>query len=72
MKRRHAEYGAALYLLIDRQDRACTLFSEPGAPGCTRAVGPLPFGELIELPEPFGEPFGLPEPFGPRLNTSRS
>ncbi|MFJ5233262.1 Uma2 family endonuclease [Kitasatospora sp. NPDC088391] len=53
-RRRYAEYGAPLYLLIDRQDRACTLFSEPGALGYTRAVGPLPFGEPIELPEPFG------------------
>ncbi|MFE1317229.1 Uma2 family endonuclease [Kitasatospora phosalacinea] len=53
-RRRYAEYGAPLYLLIDRQDRACTLFSEPGALGYTRAVGPLPFGEPVELPEPFG------------------
>ncbi|MFI1518538.1 hypothetical protein [Kitasatospora cineracea] len=35
-------------------DLSCTLFSEPGALGYTRAVGPLPFGEPIELPEPFG------------------
>ncbi|MGW4804101.1 Uma2 family endonuclease [Kitasatospora sp. NPDC004272] len=53
-RRRYAEYGAPLYLLIDRQDRACTLFSEPGALGYTRAIGPLPFGEPVELPEPFG------------------
>ncbi|MFF4340385.1 Uma2 family endonuclease [Kitasatospora sp. NPDC001540] len=53
-RRRYAEYGAPLYLLIDRQDRACTLFSEPGALGYTKAIGPLPFGEPIELPEPFG------------------
>ncbi|MGW4384038.1 Uma2 family endonuclease [Kitasatospora sp. NPDC004531] len=52
--RRYAEYGAPLYLLIDRRDLACTLFSEPGPLGYTRAVGPLPFGESIELPEPFG------------------
>ncbi|MEU5382797.1 Uma2 family endonuclease [Kitasatospora cineracea] len=53
-RRRYAEYGAPLYLLIDRQDRACALFSEPGALGYTRVAGPLPFGEPIELPEPFG------------------
>ncbi|MFF2627505.1 Uma2 family endonuclease [Kitasatospora griseola] len=53
-RRRYAEYGAPLYLLIDRRDRACTLFAEPGALGYTRVVGPLPFGEPIELPEPFG------------------
>ncbi len=53
-RRRYAEYGAPLYLLIDRQDRACTLFAEPGALGYTRVAGPLPFGEPIELPEPFG------------------
>ncbi|MFF0294254.1 Uma2 family endonuclease [Kitasatospora sp. NPDC004614] len=53
-RRRYAEYGAPLYLLIDRRDRACTLFSEPGPLGYTRAIGPLPFGEPVELPEPFG------------------
>ncbi|MEV4558633.1 Uma2 family endonuclease [Kitasatospora sp. NPDC049285] len=52
--RRYAEYGAPLYLLIDRRDRAWTLFSEPGELGYTRAIGPLPFGEPIALPEPFG------------------
>ncbi|MFD7639824.1 Uma2 family endonuclease [Kitasatospora sp. NPDC059795] len=52
--RRYAEYGAPLYLLIDRRDCACTLFSEPGRLGYTRVAGPLPFGQPIELPEPFG------------------
>jgi Uma2 family endonuclease len=53
-RRRYAEYGAPLYLLVDRQERACTLFSEPGPLGYTKAVGPYPFGTPVELPEPFG------------------
>jgi Uma2 family endonuclease len=53
-RRRYAEYGAPLYLLVDRQERACTLFSEPGPLGYTRAEGPYPFGTPVALPEPFG------------------
>jgi Uma2 family endonuclease len=53
-RRRYAEYGAPLHLLVDRRERSCTLFSEPGALGYTSAVGPHPFGTPIELPEPFG------------------
>jgi Uma2 family endonuclease len=53
-RRRYAEYRAPLYLLVDRQERACTLFSEPGPLGYTRAIGPHPFGTPIPLPEPFG------------------
>ncbi|MFJ5922974.1 Uma2 family endonuclease [Kitasatospora sp. NPDC092948] len=52
--RRYAEYGAPLYLLIDRRGGTCTLFSQPGPLGYARSVGPLPFGEPVELPEPFG------------------
>ncbi|MFD8596425.1 Uma2 family endonuclease [Kitasatospora sp. NPDC059646] len=52
--RRYAEYGAPLYLLIDRRDATCTLFAEPGPPGYARTAGPLPFGAPIDLPEPFG------------------
>ncbi|WP_269853107.1 Uma2 family endonuclease [Streptomyces sp. RPT161] len=52
-RRRYAEYGAPLYLLVDRQERAGTLFSEPGALGYARAAGPYPFGTPIRLPEPF-------------------
>jgi hypothetical protein len=51
--RRYAEYGAPLYLLVGRQERACTLFSEPGQLGCTKAAGPYAFGTPILLPEPF-------------------
>ncbi|WP_432095194.1 Uma2 family endonuclease [Streptomyces sp. bgisy100] len=53
-RRRYAEYGAPLYLLVDRQERTCTLFSEPGELGYTRAEGPFPFGTPVQLPQPFG------------------
>ena len=53
-RRRCAEYGAPLYLLVDRQERACTLFSEPGPLGYTKSQGPHPFGHPVELPAPFG------------------
>ncbi|WP_280724476.1 Uma2 family endonuclease [Kitasatospora sp. MAA4] len=53
-RRRYAEYGAPLYLLVDRQERTCTLFSEPGPLGYTKAEGPYPFGTAVRLPEPFG------------------
>ncbi|MDT0322521.1 Uma2 family endonuclease [Streptomyces millisiae] len=52
-RRRYAEYGAPLYLLVDRQERACTLFSQPGELGYTHAHGPLPFGVPMPLPAPF-------------------
>ncbi|GAA1890031.1 Uma2 family endonuclease [Streptantibioticus ferralitis] len=52
-RRRYAEYGAPLYLLVDRQEKACTLFSEPGKLGYARVAGPHPFGTPIRLPEPF-------------------
>ncbi|MFE5513851.1 Uma2 family endonuclease [Streptomyces sp. NPDC056529] len=53
-RRRYAEYNAPLYLVIDRQERSVTLFSEPGKLGYTRVDGPHPFGTPITLPEPFG------------------
>ncbi|MDG4864690.1 Uma2 family endonuclease [Streptomyces sp. T-3] len=52
-RRRYAEYRAPLYLLADRQQRACTLFSRPGDLGYTCTDGPLPFGTPISLPGPF-------------------
>ncbi|MEV6778754.1 Uma2 family endonuclease [Streptomyces syringium] len=52
-RRRYAEYGAPLYLLVDRQERSCTLFSEPGELGYTKSDGPRPFGTPVHLPEPF-------------------
>ncbi|WP_433341123.1 Uma2 family endonuclease [Streptomyces sp. CA-253872] len=53
-RRRYAEYGAPLYLLVDRQERSTTLFSEPGPLGYTRVEGPHPFGTPLPLPAPFG------------------
>lgn len=52
-RRRYAEFQAPLYLLVDRQERSCTLFSQPGELGYTRVDGPLPFGTPVSLPEPF-------------------
>ncbi|MGW2411939.1 Uma2 family endonuclease [Streptomyces tubercidicus] len=52
-RRRYAEYGAPLYLLVDRQERPVTLYSEPGQLGYTRADGPHPYGTTVRLPEPF-------------------
>ncbi|ARZ67222.1 Uma2 family endonuclease [Streptomyces sp. HU2014] len=53
-RRRYAEYRAPLHLLVDRQEKACTLFAEPGELGYTKSDGPHPFGTSIHLPEPFG------------------
>lgn len=51
---RHARCGAPLHLLADRQNRECTLFSEPHDLGYAVVDGPHPFGSPIRLPEPFG------------------
>ncbi|WP_234320458.1 Uma2 family endonuclease [Streptomyces sp. SBT349] len=53
-RRRYAEYRAPLYLVVDRGERTCTLFSRPGELGYSRVDGPLRFGEVVPLPEPFG------------------
>jgi Uma2 family endonuclease len=53
-RRRYAEYGAPLYLLVDRQERVCTLYAAPGPLGYTSVEGPHPFGTAIRLPDPFG------------------
>ncbi|RNG25106.1 Uma2 family endonuclease [Streptomyces botrytidirepellens] len=53
-RRRYAEYGAPLYLLVDRQERTCTLYAAPGPLGYTKVDGPHPFGTSLALPEPFG------------------
>ncbi|MFE6985796.1 Uma2 family endonuclease [Streptomyces griseus] len=53
-RRRYAEYGAPLYLLVDRMEGSLTLFSEPGRLGYTRVDGPHPFGTAVHLPAPFG------------------
>ncbi|MGK5545382.1 Uma2 family endonuclease [Streptomyces sp. URMC 127] len=51
-RRRYAEYGAPLYLLADRQERTCTLFSRPGELGYMKSDS-CRFGESLHLPEPF-------------------
>jgi hypothetical protein len=53
-RKRYAEYHAPLYLVVDRQEKSVTLYSEPGRLGYTRVDGPHPFGARIRLPEPFG------------------
>ncbi|GHB66522.1 hypothetical protein GCM10010347_40850 [Streptomyces cirratus] len=53
-RKRYAEYGAPLYLLVDRLDKTVTLFSEPGRLGYARVDGPHAFGTPVRLPEPFG------------------
>ncbi|AEW93608.1 MULTISPECIES: Uma2 family endonuclease [Streptomycetaceae] len=53
-RKRYAEYGAPLYLLVDSQERVCTVFSAPFELGYTRVDGPHPFGTPVRLPEPFG------------------
>ncbi|MEU6631738.1 Uma2 family endonuclease [Streptomyces parvus] len=50
---RYAEYGAPLYLIVDRMEQSLTLFSEPGRLGYTRVDGPHPFGTSVHLPAPF-------------------
>ena len=52
-RRRLAEYGAPLYLLVDRQGKTLTLFAKPGPLGYTSVSGPHPFGPPLHLPEPF-------------------
>ncbi|MFZ3471721.1 Uma2 family endonuclease [Streptomyces sp. 4.24] len=53
-RKRYAEYGAPLYLLVDRTDKTVTLFAGPGRLGYTEVDGPHPFGTPVRLPEPFG------------------
>ncbi|MFE3763024.1 Uma2 family endonuclease [Streptomyces sp. NPDC059104] len=53
-RRRYAEYGAPLYLLVDRLDKTVTLFSGPGRLGYAGVDGPHAFGTPVRLPEPFG------------------
>ncbi|WP_404958497.1 Uma2 family endonuclease [Streptomyces sp. 147326] len=53
-RKRYAEYGAPLYLLVDRLEESVTVFAEPGRLGYTKVDGPHPFGTPVRLPEPFG------------------
>ncbi|WP_216589503.1 Uma2 family endonuclease [Streptomyces brasiliscabiei] len=52
-RKRYAEFGAPLFLLVDRQERSTTLYASPGRLGYTKVDGPLPFGTPVPLPEPF-------------------
>ncbi|WP_405020952.1 Uma2 family endonuclease [Kitasatospora sp. NBC_00070] len=52
-RRRYGQYGAPVYLLVDRQQRECTLFTEPGRLGYESVDGPHPFGTPVRLPVPF-------------------
>ncbi|MEV6277939.1 Uma2 family endonuclease [Nocardia sp. NPDC051832] len=52
-RKRYGQYGAPLYLLLDRQRLEWTLFSEPHALGYAKQDGPHPFGTTIFLPAPF-------------------
>ncbi|MBV2154975.1 Uma2 family endonuclease [Kitasatospora sp. SUK 42] len=53
-RRRYGQYGAPLYLLVDREHRTCTLYSEPTRLGYAEESGPHPFGTPVHLPAPFG------------------
>ena len=48
----YAEAGIPLYLLMDRQYRKVTLFSDPGH-GDYSQTNTAPFGRKLYLPEPF-------------------
>ncbi|MGH3645829.1 MAG: Uma2 family endonuclease [Micromonosporaceae bacterium] len=53
LKRHHyGKHSAPLYLLVDREDRTWTLFSEPASDGYA-AQHSGGFGEAVPLPEPF-------------------
>ncbi|MBT2446281.1 Uma2 family endonuclease [Streptomyces sp. ISL-43] len=52
-RKRYAEYGAPLYLLVDRLEKTVTLFGGPGRLGYTDVDGPHPFGTPVHLPAPF-------------------
>lgn len=59
LKRHHyGRHGAPLYLLVDREDRIWTLFSQPTSDG---------YGS--HLSGSFGEPIPLPEPLTVALST---
>lgn len=51
-RRRYSQFGAPVYLLVDRQERTCTLFSRPGRLGYTLTEGPHAFGTPLRLPSP--------------------
>lgn len=60
-RKRYAEYGAPLYLLVDRVERRVTLFAEAGRLENTRVDGPHPFGTVLHLPGLFDLDLGTGE-----------
>ncbi|MFD9338212.1 Uma2 family endonuclease [Streptomyces sp. NPDC060028] len=52
-RKRYAEYGAPLYLLVDRVEKTVTLFAGPGRLGYTKVDGPHSYGTPVHLPAPF-------------------
>ncbi|MGA4540310.1 Uma2 family endonuclease [Uniformispora flossi] len=63
---RYGEYGAPLFLLVDREDRVCTLLWGPTNQGYSSVEG-----ASVEGAYPFGTPVPLPDPFALDLDTSR-
>ncbi|MGN2641691.1 Uma2 family endonuclease [Nocardia takedensis] len=52
----YARGGVPLYLLVDREKQAVTLFGEPGGDGDLidyRSESRVPFGKPLDLPSPF-------------------
>ncbi|MBF6051004.1 hypothetical protein AF335_13680 [Streptomyces eurocidicus] len=48
----YARAGIPLYLLVDREEEAVTLFSEPSGQDYTE-IHTTPYGKALPLPEPF-------------------
>jgi Uma2 family endonuclease len=55
----YGKAGVPVYLLLDMQEEAATVFWQPS-----------PAGYISRLTVPFGEPLALPAPFGCELDTS--
>lgn len=49
----YAETGIPVYLLVDRDNRQCVVYSRP-VDGVYASIVPTPFGDPVELPEPVG------------------
>ncbi|MFC5719003.1 Uma2 family endonuclease [Streptomyces gamaensis] len=49
----YAEAGIPVYLLVDRDDRSVTVYSDPQG-GKYRSIENRPYGAAVKLPEPVG------------------
>jgi Uma2 family endonuclease len=49
----YAETGIPVYLLVDRENHQCVVYSAP-VDGVYSSSVPVPFGDPVELPEPVG------------------